>query len=306
MEDITILSKQKTIMSIFLCAVSSRSPENYQIGIHAMRWGVEEKYAGKISGVRKGDTLVFLVAGAYRSIHRIESSPFIEDRPLWPPKDDSIFPHRIKISAPIYQGSAHANDLFTQISFMRNTERWQGTVQGGNGIFNPRLTQDDLEVIKSHLHPAIEAGAAGSSAPPTSSHPQPAVDRQKVLFQLYSADLERALVSLLPILGLAPVVGMSGMMPKKSGEASHMVCTDQLKNHVVLHLHRGQAPHETLLNLLHDMSWVRQNVAGVREVRGLLLSETLDQTMKDLIGEVTNIEAKTYRLSLELSEENVA
>jgi hypothetical protein len=293
-------------MSIFLCAVSSRSPENYQIGVHAMRWGVEEKYSGKIGGVRKGDTLVFLVGGAYRSIHRITSDPFIENEPLWPPKDESIFPHRIKISAPLYQGHAHANDLFTQISFMKNTERWQGTVQGGNGIFNSRLTEDDLQVIKNHLHPVIETGASEALEPLIQASQPPAADRQKLLFQFYSPDLERALVSLLPILGLTPVLDASASMPKKLGDVSHMVCTDRSRNHVVLHLHRGQAPHETLLNLLHDMSWVRQNVAGVREVRGLLLSETLDQAMKNLIGEVGNIEARTYRLAIELSEENVA
>ena len=54
------------------------------------------------------------------------------------------------------------------------------------------------------------------------------------------------------------------------------------------------------------MSWVRQNIEGVKVVRGLLLSETIDQPMKSLISEVSSIEARTYRLAIELSGENVA
>ena len=61
---------------IYLCAVSQNFPENLDIGVQAGVWGVEERYAKRISQVRPGDTLVFLVGGDFRSVHRIESEPF--------------------------------------------------------------------------------------------------------------------------------------------------------------------------------------------------------------------------------------
>lgn len=306
-------------MSIYLCAVSNRFPENYQIGLHALRWGVEERYAGKIRGVRKGDTLVFLVGGEYRSVHRIESDPFVDHKPLWPPKGGSLFPHRIAISPPRYRGHANANQLASQISFMRTTRNWHGTVQGHNGVLNPRLTPEDLALIKRHLHPVVAPAAQSASQtppplPPTpapkpqapAAVPQPAAGRQEILFQFYSADLERALLSLLPGLGLAAVPGAVERMPRLEGGASHLVCRDSAGRHVVVHMHRGQAPQETLLRLLHDMSWVRQNLGGVRDVRGLLLTESMDPLLKALVSEVPNIQARTYRLAIELNGESAA
>ena len=49
----------------YLCSVSGNFPENYQIGLRAGVWGVEEKYANKIEHVCPGDRLVFVVGGAY-------------------------------------------------------------------------------------------------------------------------------------------------------------------------------------------------------------------------------------------------
>lgn len=78
-------------MTYYLCSVSNQSPENYVIGVRAKCWGVQEKYAYKLNGVDEGDTLVFVVGGFFRSIHKIESAPFVDDAPLWPPnkKDGS-------------------------------------------------------------------------------------------------------------------------------------------------------------------------------------------------------------------------
>ena len=88
-------------MKTYICTVSNKFPENYQIGIQAGLWGVEEKYKNRILKVQQGDQLVFIVGGVYRTLHRIESQVFIDETPLWPEKDGSIFPYRIKISKSI-------------------------------------------------------------------------------------------------------------------------------------------------------------------------------------------------------------
>jgi len=296
-------------MSIYLCSVTNRFPENYEIGLHARRWGVEEKYASKIRGVRKGDTLVFLVGGDYRSVHQIESGPIIERNLLWPPKDGSVFPHRIEIGPALYRGRASGGALAKEISFMKDKQVWTGTVQGGNGIFNNRLTSEDLAAIQRELHPVMvpqEETPLPEPARVKSAPEQIPRERQQMLFQFYSADLERAMISLLPRLGLRPIDGNGKNLPHGEKDTSRMVCLDSRGHHVVVHLHCGNAPVETLLHLLHDISWVRQNLDNVKEVRALLLTETLEPTLKDLISEVPNIEARTYRLAIELDGGQVA
>jgi hypothetical protein len=192
---------------------------------------------------------------------------------------------------------------------MRTKERWTGTLQGPHGIFNPRLTVEDLSLIQSHLHPVMVPQQNTPPPIPSSVPPAPEKvpsERQKMLFQFYSADLERAVVSLLPRLGLRTLDGVGEKMPRGEKDTTRMVCIDSHGHHVVVHLHRGNAPVETLLHLLHDISWARQNVDNVREIRALLLTESLEPALKNLLSEVPNIEARTYRLAIELDGGQVA
>jgi hypothetical protein len=104
----------------------------------------------------KGDQLVFVVGGFVKSIHIIESNVYIGHEPLWPLKDGSNFPYRIKISAPLYSGDVSLPDIADQISFMNGKVAWGDTIQGHNGVFNPRLTDTDIEILKNHMQP-VEA-----------------------------------------------------------------------------------------------------------------------------------------------------
>ena len=92
-------------MTTYICTVSNRFPENYQIGVQARRWGVEERYKKRIEPVKPGDLLVFLVGGIFRTAHKIESFAFEEHDLLWPEKDGSTFPHRIKIGRTIAESN---------------------------------------------------------------------------------------------------------------------------------------------------------------------------------------------------------
>ncbi len=239
-------------MAIYLCAVLPRFPENYQIGIHAGTWGVEEKYKNRIASVVPGDTLVFLVAGQYRSIHRIESVPFVDQTPLWPAKDGDYFPYRVKISEPLFLGAASAVALANQISFMKG-KTWGGTIQGASGVFNDRLTTQDLALIKSHM-----SGAPTPIKQPEPIEIQKTSERQLALFKFYESDIEEKVANSLDALGLKlyvePGTGRTGKQFVIEGGRIDLLCEDATTGDlVVVELKKGQAPEQTLLQILKYM-----------------------------------------------------
>src|SRR3954451_15235068 len=127
-------------MATLLCVVSPNFPENYDIGVQACTWGVENVYKNKIEKTSPGDEVVFISKRHIRSIHTIEGKVYRDDKPLWPPKDGDLFPWRIKISGPTYVGEIPSAVFSANVSFMRAVDHWPGTIQGPNGVFNDRLT----------------------------------------------------------------------------------------------------------------------------------------------------------------------
>src|SRR5262249_38085853 len=141
-----------------------------------------------------GDEPVFISRRHIRSIHTIESKVYRDDKPLWPPKGGDFFPWRIKISRPIYAGEILSDVFVPNITFMRAVDVWTGTIQGPNGVFNDRLTEEDVEFIKSRLkrvaEPEIEATRAAE---------QPRIQN---LFRLVGSDVLESLKRILPAPGL--------------------------------------------------------------------------------------------------------
>src|SRR5205085_1107935 len=86
-------------------------------------------------------------------------------------------------------------EFVPQISFMRVVDVWSGTIQGASGVFNGRLTREDIKFIKNHLRripvPEIQAQRAAE---------QPEI---KNLFRLIGSDVLESLKRILPTLGLA-------------------------------------------------------------------------------------------------------
>jgi hypothetical protein len=131
----------------YICSVSGRFPENYDLGVRVGKWGVEERYRKRIAPVRPGDYIVFVVAGEFRSIHRVTRAPYEDKTLLWPPKDGDIFPYRVEIAPAEVAGRVRVADLAGGISFMRD-KVWGGTLQGPNGVFNDRLTPEDVRLVR--------------------------------------------------------------------------------------------------------------------------------------------------------------
>lgn len=281
-------------MKTFLCVVSPRFPENYHIGVQGRTWGVEKRYKNRIAAVRPGDEIVFIAERQIRSIHRIESKVYRDDRPLWPPKDGDLFPFRIKISPPIYAGRISSDEFVENISFMRAKDVWTGTIQGRNGVFNDRLTDEDVNFIKSRLRkipvPKPETARAAE---------QPEI---KNLFRLIGSDVLESLKRILPVLGLSRYNGADFPAEYDLGYGGNVIlCRDTKSGDlVVVDFNRGEAPTDTLIRVLHYMSWARQTLAGTKGVRGIILTESANEALSTIVKEVPNVDLRFYRIGIEL------
>ena len=281
-------------MKSYLCAVSPRFPENYHIGVQACTWGVEARYENRIKQTSPGDEIVFLASQQIRSIHRIESEVLEDDYPLWPPKDGDLFPFRVKISRPTYTGQISSDEFVPHIGFMRDKEAWGGTIQGASGVFNDRLTDEDVSFIKSRLRkiPVVEPQTARAAE-------QPEI---KNLFRIIGSDVLESLKRILPSIGLSRVNGADFPAEYDLGYGGNVIlCRDiKTKDFDVVDFNRGGAPTETLIRVLHYMSWVRQTLAGSKDVRGMILTESANAALSDIVKEVPNVELRFYRIGIEL------
>jgi predicted RNA-binding protein len=287
-------------MKTYLCVVSPRFPENYHIGVQARTWGVEKRYKDRIHRTSPGDELVFIASREIRSIHRIESPVYRDDSPLWPPKNGDVFPFRIKISAPVYSGHISSGDFVPNISFMRDKAAWGGTIQGASGVFNDHLTPEDVDFVRSKLQrvPSVQVEAARAAA-------QPEI---KNLFRLIGSDVLESLKRILPSLGLKRFNGADFPAEYNPGFGGTVIlCTDNKTNDfVVVDFNRGEAPADTLIRVLHYMSWVRQTLAGNKDVRGIVLTESANETLSTIVKEVPNIELRFYRIGIELLDQRIS
>lgn len=304
-------------MSYYICTVSPKFPENYQIGIHANRWGVEEKYRDHITDVKPGDILLFVISGEFVSVHTIESTPYRDESILWPPKMGDVFPWRVKISDSILNGNAQIkDDLQHHISFMKG-KFWGGTLQGASGVFNNKLTHEDYELIKSRMisgknhqrRPSVKVirrRPIATTTPPQSKINQP-LERQKCLFKFYESDIEERVLSLLEEMNLRLYhdsdTGKSGKQYVIDGGRIDLLCIDRRTgDFVIIELKKGEAPQETLLQILRYISWVKQNltIKYNNNVKGIILTEHADTNLKDYMDEVPNVEIWYYKVSISL------
>lgn len=281
----------------FLCAVSGRFPENYEIGVRSNTWGVEGKYEKKIRRASEGDLLVFTVGGEFRSIHRIESDVYFDDSYRWPEKDGSRFPYRVRISDPLHTGAVAVDQIVSQISFMKDKKRWQGTVQGPNGVFNPRLTDEDVELIRSRMRPYRR--------PVRSLEERVEPKAPRVPLRLFQDQLEKALEGLLSELDLVPTPRDRASTREAADDAAFTILTRRRHSDVpvVLALDTGRESSGLLLQVLREMSELRQAPSAPRDVSGLILTDTLREDLWPAVNEIPNLELRQYQILLQLEPE---
>lgn len=76
-------------------------------------------------------------------------------------------------------------------------------------------------------------------------------------------------------------------------------------DYVIIELKKGEAPQETLLQILRYMSWVKQHLAlnVTKKVRGITLTEHADTDLQNYMDEVPNVDIRYYKVSISLMEQ---
>lgn len=277
----------------FICTVSPRFPENYHLGQNALLWGVEEKYETRIRRTNPGDLLFFSRGSStVLSLHRIESEVFRDEEEVWPEKDGSFFPYRIRISPPLAAGEVPLAELASRISFMKDKERWTGTLRGPNGVFNDRLTDEDAALIRSRMREVREPRAH-----------TPKVQRQKPKFpvKLFEAQIEHALLDLLEQLGCERGLDIPARRSNEQVEHFTMVGRHRLRREaVVVVLDGGAGNSSVLLHALRDMSYVRQKSDARTDIRGMILTGQVTEDLSTMTRAIDNLNVRRYQLRLQL------
>ena len=287
-------SELPVMSKAYICSVSSRFPENYEIGVLAGKWGVEAKYRGRLAPVQRGDLLIFVVAGCFRSIHRVTSPPHEEHTLLWPPKDGDLFPHRIDIGPAEATGSARVSQLAPNISFMRGRV-WGGTLQGPNGVFNSRATPDDVALIRLSLL----AQETDKEATPEELD----AEQTRVLSVASDCWWPGLLDQLAQLAQLQrtnrypdPFEGADAW---RRGMLTGMY-TDRRDTPTVAVAPIDRSPPDTVLSTLFGLSAVKQTATHVREVRGVIFTSGRRDDIGELVRGVSNLSAIPFAVQISL------
>jgi hypothetical protein len=282
---------------IYVCAVSPKAQDNYAFGLLANTWGVEEKYHKRIAPVKPGDLLVFISAAHFRSIHRVESAPYLDEARIWPDKDGSRFPHRVSISKPVHAGAVPVDDLAESISFMAG-RNWNWAIRGANGVFNPKLTAAELDLIRSRME------AASNTRDEESENRESAHDESStVVFASWSearlqSELEKALAAIPLITEQEWSERLGAIQPSSSDVIPGVYAGEHAL--VIVDFHRGEVTKQALFDLLERMSWIRNQVSGREAVEGLLLAEEPGDELISMITFVPNVTARRWTVGIVL------
>ena len=79
------------------------------------------------------------------------------------------------------------------------------------------------------------------------------------------------------------------------------LCEDKAANElVVVELKRGKSSDRVVGQILRYMGWVREKLAGGREVSGIIITHEYDDRVRYAIAELPKVEAWTYQVSFTL------
>ena len=76
-----------------------------------------------------------------------------------------------------------------------------------------------------------------------------------------------------------------------------ILATDKNNNFVIIELKAGKAHHSVISQILVYMSWVRQNIADGKEVRGIVIADDFDKKLMYGASETPNISLKKYKVN---------
>jgi hypothetical protein len=278
----------------YICAVATAFAANYEIGVRKRVWGVTNRNRRRIAPVEMGDFLIFTVGGEFRSIHPINSAPYVDQTIVWPARSGDAYANRIRIGDAIIEGRVRVADLAGHITFMRNVKAWGGTLQGANGVFNDRLTRDDVTLIE---------GALRNSAPLKA-------ERQKVA----AAPAEPLLVSgttWLPGL-LDQLARSSELIPFQrasdpfSGAEAHReglvtgVYVDRSETPTLALLPVERPAENTVISALYGLSALTQSAKKPGNVRGIVYVPGGESHLEHLLVGIPNLASVRFELAVSI------
>lgn len=76
-----------------------------------------------------------------------------------------------------------------------------------------------------------------------------------------------------------------------------ILAMDENDNLVVIELKAGTANYPVVGQILGYISWVRQNIAKDRKVRGIIIADDFDKKLKYASSETANVSLKTYEVN---------
>ena len=81
-----------------------------------------------------------------------------------------------------------------------------------------------------------------------------------------------------------------------------MLAVDKNGDFVVIELKAGTASNSVIGQILGYISWVRQNIAHGRNVRGMIIADDFDKRVKYASSEMPNISLKKYAVTFMLKD----
>lgn len=91
--------------------------------------------------------------------------------------------------------------------------------------------------------------------------------------------------------------GVSGRQFNTEVGRIDILATDMKDNFVVIELKAGKANYSAIGQALGYISWVRQNMAKDKEVRGIIIADDFDKKLKYAASETANIILKQYEVN---------
>ncbi|MDQ0286992.1 hypothetical protein J2Z49_002109 [Desulfofundulus luciae] len=76
-----------------------------------------------------------------------------------------------------------------------------------------------------------------------------------------------------------------------------ILAVDKEGGYLVIELKAGKASHSAAGQVLSYISWVRRNIAGSKNVRGIIIAEDFDRKLKYAVSEIPNISLKKYEVN---------
>ena len=90
----------------------------------------------------------------------------------------------------------------------------------------------------------------------------------------------------------------SGRQYLTSAGIIDLLCVDEDKNFVIIEIKKEKGSDKTIGQITRYMGWVKENLAGDRKVRGIIIANKVDEKLEYSASVLSNIDIKYYKIEL--------